>query len=346
MAHASVEGYCCAAIAIHACQALGASYRLIFSEDMTHPNDLSFGHPDAEIQSAEQMYHLVQELGLSLGKTSIYPLLVALSSRKQVDQGLVQDALASKILMTKVGLDLHGCTKPVLTMLEQSIAPWFGGTQEHAKKILEDAKINPYLGKELKTLAHLSDEDIGRLQMVLEPMTGPVISQSYLFSKEKGNLQDMREVSMVLRACEAFGQHTTALGLCLGDKKCKERSEPLLDKYRHKVRILLELWEKRDKEKTFFYLPLQDMPVNIIKHYSDMFNHPVLFSVLQEDQHTWVLRCEDHRSLIERTAQQAKLTPQCASSYSSCKVPAQEQGKLLEYILTLLDRRKMEEAII
>ncbi len=303
------------------------------------------GHPDAQVQTAEQMYAQTQQLGLRLEKTSIYPLLVALSQRGEVNQSFVQDAIAAKVLITKVGLDLHGCTKPILTMLEQSIVPWFGGTQEHAKKILDDAKINPLIGKELKTLAHLSDEDIGRLQMVLEPVTGPIISQSYLLAKEKGTMQDLREVAMVLRACEVFGQNTTALGVCLGDKKCKERAEALLGRDRSKIRLLLEVWEKRDQEKTFFYLPLQDMPVGIVKHCSDAFKHPVLFSLLQDEQHTWVLRCDDHQSIIERTAQQAKLSHQSTQAYSTCKIPIPEQGKLLEYIFTLFERRKLEEVI-
>jgi hypothetical protein len=344
LAHTSVEGYCCAAIAVLICQELRKPYQLRFSEKMDAPNDLSCGHPDAEISTAEQMYLLTRELHPTLSRCSIFPIIVSLSQRKAVNHSFVQDALIAKVITTKIGLDIHGCTKPLLTMLEQSIHPWLGGTKETAQKLLQEACIVPRIGEELKTIDHLTDEEIGRLRMVLEPSLGPLLTQTYISTTTKGNFADIRELSVAIRVCKMSGMHTLALSACLGDQRSREQINSMMDAYREGMQKLLQIWEKREPGKNFYFIPIKDLSPALILESCTRFDK-ALFSVESGETCTLILCCDGHKVLLERLVHKSDITFISTPHASMCTISSDEKGRFLEYIFNHIERTEIEEEI-
>lgn len=348
VAHTSVEGYCGAAVLATLLTKLGKTYHLTFSEAMTIDTDLSVGHPDAIIPNVEEAYILVQKIESSSKIAALFPLLASLARRKDVNNDFVQDAMVSGAITTKVGFTIPGAFRPLLNMIQESMHPWFGGTKESAEAIFLRANINPYIGRELKTTMHLTDEEMERLREIVEHMTGPLLGQTYILSHEKENFRDARELAMGLLAAEAFKEHTIGFGLCVGSETCRNRIEPLLSKYRKQAKTLHEATRILDTEKTLHFLPIDTVEPKIVEHYIPTLSArcPAIISVRNDEKNLrWILRCKDHPKLMERITSQLQTPFAVTEAHAWCMMPADQEEKMLDFVYSLLNKKEHEEVI-
>jgi RecJ-like exonuclease len=160
------------------------------------------------------------------------------------------------------GLRVFGAqTKPLHKVLEQSteyVIPGVTGSESQAVQFLHQIGINPKNGNNWKKLVDLDEEEMRKLATGIvikrlgeekpEGFIGPV----YLLTEEKNEspLKDAKEFSTLLNACGRLGKASLGIGVCLNDKKIKEKAVQHMANYKKELIKALD-WYNTNSDSEF-----------------------------------------------------------------------------------------------
>lgn len=165
--------------------------------------------------------------------------------------GMVGDLLEKKIgkyyteilkdseSIVKKGILIYPSTRPIDKALEYSSNPYIPGVTGAylgVAELLRESGIkkspNGY-----KSSNELTEEEMSSLitgimlrcgnEKCVESLIGNIFLVKFF-----GKLEDARELSALINACSRMGHHSTALGLCMGNKVCKEQAEKIYISYK------------------------------------------------------------------------------------------------------------------
>lgn len=157
--------------------------------------------------------------------------------------------------VVKKGLLLYPSTRPLDKVLEYSSNPFIpgvSGSYANVLELLKDAGIPRQDGGRFKALIDLTEEEMGRLitsvmlRMMNQKTSQTLIGNLYLV-KLFNKLEDSRELSALINACSRMDSPATALGFCLGNRKCKEDSEKIYAEYKQHLVSALKFVSEMEK---------------------------------------------------------------------------------------------------
>lgn len=180
--------------------------------------------------------------------------------------GMVGDVLEKNITKTyseilkdsetiiKKGLLIYPSTRPIDKALEYSSYPFIpgvSGSYKGALNLLKEANIQRVNGvyKSLNELTEQESENLITSIMIRcanEKIINDFIGNIFLV-KFFNRSEDARELSALINACSRMGHPSVALGLCLGNKKCKEESEKIYIEYKQNLFSALRYIEESEK---------------------------------------------------------------------------------------------------
>ncbi len=157
-------------------------------------------------------------------------------------------------VIVRRGLLLYPATRPLDKALEYSSRPYIPGVSGSYKgviEVLQEAGILQVNGR-FKSLYELTEEEMAALTTAVmlrcmrEKNQESIIGNLYLI-KVFNKLEDARELSALLNACSRMDSPSVALGLCLGNKHCKEMAEQLYIQYKQHLVAALKHVETIEK---------------------------------------------------------------------------------------------------
>lgn len=163
------------------------------------------------------------------------------------NQQIIKEA---KELIIKKGLLIFSATRPLKYSLEYSTSiyiPGVTGSSIGVVELLRETRIDPN-----KTLYELSDEEMSRL------ITAILVKRASYDKKEEivGNiyllkffnqLEDVRELSVLINACSRLGYPDIALSFCLENEKAKQEAQEIYIRYKQELISALREVEKINK---------------------------------------------------------------------------------------------------
>jgi len=148
----------------------------------------------------------------------------------------------------KLGLRILGSkTRSLAKVLEQSIEPYILGVSGDEMKsidFLRGLDIELKKNNLWRRLIDLNDDETKKLvtniilkRLGSEKRADTLISEIYLLSKEPDDspIKDLKEFSLMIKACCKLYQPSIALGACLGSKGYKIRALSLLTEYKSNI---------------------------------------------------------------------------------------------------------------
>ncbi len=177
-----------------------------------------------------------------------------------LNREILSDAVKEKSVMVSKGLRFFGArSKPLYRVLEYSFDPFIPGvtgSEQGAKRFLENVGISLRHGKGYKKLADLTSREEKSLAEAIirkrrdEEDPEDVYGNIYTIAGEKaGPFRDARELSTLLNACGRLGRSSVGISALLGDKKSKKQAEDILVEYRHEIICALEWFRKSEGTK-------------------------------------------------------------------------------------------------
>lgn len=179
--------------------------------------------------------------------------MVGDSLEKHIDKSYGEILRDAEIVIRK-GLLLYPSTRPLDKALEYSSGLYIPGVTGSFRGVLEllrEADIQKTDGR-FKSLYELTDEEMSRLitsvmlKMIGTKDTSHLIGNLYLV-KIFNKLEDAREFSALINACSRMGSPETALGFCLGNKKCIEQAEKIHIEYKQHLIAALKYVAEMEK---------------------------------------------------------------------------------------------------
>lgn len=175
---------------------------------------------------------------------------------RKLNDEILKEAVDSGHIKVRKGLKVFGSqTKPLHKILEYTIEPYIpdvSGSESGAIHFLQQLGINPKRGNDWKKLTHLTDDETKRLIAAIvmkrcnEKNPEDVISNSYLLLKEKTEspLKDGKEFSTLLNACGRLNRASLGIGVCLNDKKMKDKAMKVQDDYKKEIIKCIKWFEE------------------------------------------------------------------------------------------------------
>lgn len=154
------------------------------------------------------------------------------------------------------GLTIYPATRPLDKALEYSSNPYIPGVSgsfKGALDLLRESNI-PKINGRFKSLYELTDEEMSALvtavmlRCVNQEGNKDIIGNLYLV-KWFNKLEDARELSAQINACSRMDAPSIALGLCLGNRLCKEEAEKMYINYKQHLIAALKYVEETEKIK-------------------------------------------------------------------------------------------------
>lgn len=154
----------------------------------------------------------------------------------------------------KKGLLIYPSTRPLDKALEYSSNPYIPGVTGSWRgtlDVLHEANI-PRINGRYKSLYELNDDEMGCLVTAVMLRYNGLPPESLIGNlflvKFFNKLEDARELSALINACSRMDAPATALGFCLGNKKCKEEAGRMYIEYKqHLVAALKHVAESDSK---------------------------------------------------------------------------------------------------
>ena len=160
---------------------------------------------------------------------------------------IYQEILNDSKVVIKKGLTLYPATRPVNKLLEYTsdvYIPGVTGSYLGANNFLRELGIKP-INKVYKTLVELTPEELSKLitgialQSTNIKDSSEIIGNIYLINFFN-RTEDARQISAMINACSRLGERSTAIELCLQNKKAKARAEEIYAHYRQNIINALE----------------------------------------------------------------------------------------------------------
>jgi len=157
-------------------------------------------------------------------------------------------------IVIKKGLLVYPATRPLDKALEYCSNPYIpgvSGSYRGAVELLKEANITK-LGDRYKSLFELTEEEMQHLvtSVMLRCIncnSDNIIGNLYLL-KFFNRQEDARELSALLNACSRMDYPHIALGLCLGNKQCKDEAAQIYASYKQQLISALRFIEESEEK--------------------------------------------------------------------------------------------------
>jgi len=174
---------------------------------------------------------------------------------------ILDDAIKADKIEVRRGLKMFGSqTKPLHKILQFSVDPFIPGvtgSEEGAINFLNDLGIEIKEGNNFKKLVNLTEDELKKLttgiilkRLGSEKNPADVFCDLYLLKDEEDEsvTRDAREFGTLLNCCGRLNKPSIGIGVCLGNKKLKEKANDLLREY--KLELINSLnWFYNNKDK-------------------------------------------------------------------------------------------------
>ncbi len=152
------------------------------------------------------------------------------------------------------GLLIYPSTRPLDKVFEYSSSPYIPGvtgSYTGTLELLREANITRIDGR-FKALYELTEEEMSNLITAVmlkclgDKKIQELIGNIYLI-KFFNKLEDARELSALINACSRMEYPAVCLGLCLGNRKCKEEAEKIYITYKQSLVAALRYVSESEK---------------------------------------------------------------------------------------------------
>ncbi|MEK6934259.1 MAG: DHH family phosphoesterase [Nanoarchaeota archaeon] len=180
--------------------------------------------------------------------------------KSELNNYILEDAINEGKIEVKVGLRMFGMqTRPINKVLEYSTDPYIPGvtgSEEAAKRFIEEIRIDAKLNGKYKKLFQLEKEDMKRLvtgiilkRLGSEENPDDVLGSIYILTGEvdENPMKDAKEFATLLNSCGRMNMPSIGIGCCLNDEKSKEDALVLLNNYKREIINALD-WYYKNKE--------------------------------------------------------------------------------------------------
>lgn len=237
------------------------------ADDIVHINPHLYGIDGSkEIAGAGVVYLFASKLDKKIEELAHIAIIGAIgdvqeeNGFKKLNDEILQTAIKKKKIKVIKGLRIFGAqTKPLHKVLEYSTDPYIpgvSGSESGAIQFLNQIGINPKNSNGWKKIVHLEDDELKKLvtgiimKRLNEENPEDVLGQVYILTEEEKEspTRDAKEFSTLLNACGRMGKASLGIGVCLGDKKIKERAIKTLNDYRREIVNAIRWYEERKND--------------------------------------------------------------------------------------------------
>ena len=239
----------------------------IEAENIVHLNPHLYGLDGSKgISGAGVVYFFASRLDKKIEDIAHIAIVGAIGD-VQEDNGfekLNDDILQIAVKKGKIkvikGLRIFGAqTKPLHKVLEYSTDPYIpgvSGSESGAIQFLNQIGINPRNKDGWKKIVHLESDELKKLitgiimKRLDEDKPDDVLGNVYILTEEEKEspTRDAKEFSTLLNACGRMGKASLGIGVCLGDKKIRERAIKILVDYKKEIVNAIRWYEEEKKE--------------------------------------------------------------------------------------------------
>ncbi len=173
-----------------------------------------------------------------------------------INKEILDIAVKNNKIKIEKNLRIFGITtKPLHKVLEYSTDPFIpgiSGSESNAIQFLNKLNINPKIENRWKTFNNLTEEEKKKLISAIileraeEEKPEDVFGDLYLLVEEDSSspTYEAREFSTLLNACGRLNKSSLGIGVCLNNKKMKEKAIQNLDEYRKEIVNSLRWYEE------------------------------------------------------------------------------------------------------
>jgi len=222
-------------------------------ENIFHINPAFFNINQNEISTSGMVYWFAYELEPKTHELAHIGIIGAIGdlqdkpSFSSWNLELSERARETSKMQILRGLRLMGAyNKPLYKVLEHSSEyriPEVTGSESSAIQFLQELNINPKDNAGWRKLTDLSKEEMKRLVTGIllkrssEKNPEEILGDIYLLTEEDENspTKDAKGFAALLNACCRLNKASLAIGVCLNDKKMKERAVHLLREYKKEL---------------------------------------------------------------------------------------------------------------
>ncbi len=178
------------------------------------------------------------------------------SGFERINSEILKDAVETGKIKIIPGLKVFGAqTKPLYKVLEYSSEyniPGVTGSESGAIQFLHQMSISPKDGSRWRKLVDLTEDELKKLvtgillRRLNEKKPEAIIGQVYILCEEQKQspLRDAKEFSTLLNACGRMSKAALGIGVCLSDKKMKEKAIAHLTDYKKEIVKALNWFEE------------------------------------------------------------------------------------------------------
>jgi len=175
---------------------------------------------------------------------------------ERLNDEILQTAIKKGKVKVIKGLRIFGAqTKPLHKVLEYSTDPYIpgvSGSESGAIQFLNQIGISPRNSSGWKKIVHLEKDELKKLvtgiimKRMNENKPDDVLGNVYILTEEEKEspTRDAKEFSTLLNACGRMGKASLGIGVCLGDKKIKERAVKILSEYKREIVNAIKWYEE------------------------------------------------------------------------------------------------------
>lgn len=227
-----------------------------------HINPLIFGL-DGQVLSASGVMYLFCKCLTSKIKNMAHIAIVGavgdkLDKKKfsELNREIIDDGKKSGKLKEIKGVRFFGRQmRPLHKLLEYSTDPYIPGITGNIKatfKFLESLDIPYKRGSSYRKIFNLTDDEMSRLIKGIikkrknEKNPKDIFGDIYILPKEEEGspFYEVKEFSTVVNACAKMGKTSLGIGVCLNDKRSKEKSVELTKEYKKEIMNVIKWYEK------------------------------------------------------------------------------------------------------
>ncbi len=219
-----------------------------------------------EISGAGVVYLFVRSLNKDVRNLAHIAIIGAVGDIQEgkggflrLNKEILDKAVKKKKIKVIKGLRIFGAqTRPLHKVLEYCTDPYIpgvSGSESGAIQFLHQIGIKAKNGTEWRKIVHLDDGEIKKLvsgiilRRLSEDSPEDVLGNVYILNDEKREspFRDAKEFSTLLNACGRLDRASLGIGVCLGDKKNKEKAMKSLNGYKREIINAIK-WYNENKE--------------------------------------------------------------------------------------------------
>lgn len=231
------------------------------TSNIIHLNPMLFGIDGAfDISGAGVVYMFCRAIDEKAISMSHIAVVGAIGDRQEAFIGLnkeiIEEAVKNKTIKIQKGVRFFGRqTRPLHKLLEYTTDPYIpgvSGSHEGTLNFLKGLDIPFEVRGKKRKVIDLNENEMKRLiKGIIKKRNGEknpkdIFGNIFIVQGEDSTspLRDAKEFSTILNACGRLGKASLGIGVCMGNKKSKEKAIELMKSYRREILEAIRWYEK------------------------------------------------------------------------------------------------------